>query len=219
MGIFDWLKRSPESNIQDARKALGKMFPFPHSFEAMQEVFSQPVDNIALNDLDSIPNVSGMMHLGFNAVLLTRHIEIQAFPRYLSLIRRGWEEVRLLHYQDGNHHMFVSFSDELGGRNVHILTNSAELIVDQAKEEFGPPPPWVVWCYYGPFVRYNEGAEEYWSVYLWRPFWEGLTPDARDAYIERRSKEALSYMSEQEWEDWVYSTRKNDPEYKAREGL
>ncbi|MBN3831983.1 hypothetical protein [Burkholderia sp. Ac-20344] len=219
MGIFDWLKRSPESNIQDARKALEKMFPLPHSFEAMQEAFSQTAHNAALDALHNIQNLSEMGHLGLNAVLLTRHIEIQAFPRYLSLIRRGWEEVRLLHYQDGDCHTFVSFSDELGGRNVHVLTNSAELIADQAREEFGPPPPWVVWCYYGPFVRYNEGAEAYWDAYIWGPFWEGLAPEARDAYIENRSKEALSYMSEQEWEDWVYSTRKNDPEYRARQGL
>ncbi|WP_407971576.1 hypothetical protein ACJ51O_24845 [Burkholderia pyrrocinia] len=216
MGIFDWLKKSPES---DAKAALEKMFPFPHSFDAMLGAFSQAVDNDALDTLTNIPNLWEMHHLGLNAVLLTRHIEIQAFPRYLSLVRRGWEEVRLLHYQDRDFHTFVSFSDELGGRNVHILTNSAELIVDQAKEEFGPPPPWVAWCYYGPFVRYNEGAEEYWAIYLWDPFWKSLTPEARDAYIERHSKDALSYMSAQEWEDWVYSTRKNDPEYRAREGL
>ncbi|MDN7877016.1 hypothetical protein [Burkholderia aenigmatica] len=216
MGIFDWLKKSPEV---DAKTALEKMFPFPHSFDAMLDAFSKPVDNAALDALSDIPNLRGMQHLGLSAVLLTRHIEIQAFPRYLSLVRRGWEEVRLLHYQNGNFHTFISFADELGGRNVHVLTNSAELIADQAKEEFGPPPPWVVWCYYGPFVRYNEGAEEFWLRYFWGPFWDSLTPDARDSYIDRHRKEALSYMSEQEWEDWVYSTRRNDPEYRAREGI
>ncbi|WP_423380518.1 hypothetical protein [Burkholderia sp. LMG 32019] len=223
MSIFEWLggraKKTPGYDIKSKRRALDEMFPFPHSFEAMVAVFNKPMDESAISALPAIQNLSKTNDLGLHALLVIRHMEVESFPRYLNLIKRNCEEVRLLHYRNGEFDTFVSFRDELGGRNAYVLTNSVELIAEQAKEEFSPPPPWIAWCHYGPYVRYSQGAEEYWAMCIWDPFWQNLSPDARDAYIEKRSAAALTYMSEEEWDEWVYSTRKNDPEYRQREGL
>lgn len=223
MSIFEWLsgknRKTPGYTVKDRRASLLKMFPHPHSFEVMKSVFNQPINADSVADLPGYPFFSDMKELGLQAILVLRHIEIETFPRYLSCVRKGYEEVRLLHYQKDDFHTFVSFNDELGGRNAYVLTNSVELVANLAKEEFSPPPPWVAWCYYGPFVRYNEGAEQYWDLNIWTPFWTRLTPEERDAYIEKRSAIALSYMSPEEWDDWVFSTRQNDPEYKKRHGL
>ncbi|NIF53708.1 hypothetical protein [Burkholderia sp. Ax-1724] len=198
---------------------MNKMFPFSHSFEVMKSVFQQPMESAEISGLPEFPPISNVADLGLPAVLVIRHMEIESFPRYLGSVRKGYEEVGLFHYQKDNFHTFVSFSDELGGRNAYVLTNSIDLVVELAQEEFSPPPPWIAWCHYGPFVRYNEGAEQYWDVNIWTPFWRHLMPEARDAYIDRRSVAALAYMSDEEWGDWVYSTRKNDPEYRERHGF
>jgi hypothetical protein len=223
MVILDWLSRkgrkTPGYDLGSKRHALDKMFPFPHSFEAMRSAFSQPMEATSDAELPLFPFTTSVEDLGLHAVLVMRHIEVDSFPRYLSCVRKGYEEINLLHYQNANFHTFVSFRDELGGRNAYVLTNCAKLVAELARQEFGPPPPWIAWCHYGPFVRYNEGAEQHWDLYIWRPFWTRLTPEARDVYIEKRSTAALAYMSDEEWDDWVYSTRKNDPEYKARQGL
>ncbi|SIT49094.1 hypothetical protein BN2475_1250026 [Paraburkholderia ribeironis] len=62
----------------------------------------------------------------------------------------------------------------------------------------------------------NQVAPEYWFHNVWYAFWESLTPEGPDLYIDERMDAALAYMSAEQWGDWVYTTRKFDPEYRQR---
>ncbi|WP_143026254.1 hypothetical protein [Paraburkholderia fungorum] len=134
----------------------------------------------------------------------------------MNIVREGREDADFLHFKSGTLSSFVAFDTEFSSRNVWLLTNDVALIDSLSHFQFSPTPPWLLYPQLGPFAAYSQGEPEYWELNVWMPFWKSLLPAERDLYIERRSVDALSYMSQEEWDDWVYKVRKNDPEYKER---
>ncbi|WP_155836174.1 hypothetical protein [Burkholderia sp. AU4i] len=187
---------------------------FGRTAEALRAGFPAALDLAGRQDLPLYPKAVYLGDCGVNAFVQHQNMEINAFPRFLSAVREGGEEVDFLFYRRGDFVSLVRFNDELAGRNVWLLTNDVELMVRLALSRFSPPPPWVAWCEHGPFVTYNQGAPEYWYHNIWEPFWSSLTLEEQDQYIEARGVEVRSYLSDEEWEDWVYTTRRSDPRFR-----
>ncbi|RZT42885.1 hypothetical protein EV147_1931 [Cupriavidus agavae] len=137
---------------------------------------------------------------------MTLNIEIEAFPRCINLIRTGRSEFSYHHFTRGSAHTFLTHDDEFGGRNIRLLTNDVDLLESLAISKFGPPPPWVIWYDLGP-VPYNQGDPDFWSAYIWAPYWKSLSAEERDIFLERWRDRTRSYIAEAEWEEWVFKVQ------------
>ncbi|WP_198386321.1 hypothetical protein [Burkholderia ubonensis] len=214
--IRDKLKPEWERPV-DHEKELQKIFN--RTPGELREAFGDPSVISRTDNLPVYPSVKYLGDAGFHAFMWTQHMEFPAFPRLLNVVSDGCEDVDFLHFKKGVYTSFLASGREFTGRNVWILTNDVDLIDRLARHQFSPTPPWIAYPELGPSIAYSQGEQEYWLLTVWLPFWKALSPQARDLYIEQRSRDALSYMSQQEWDDWVYSIRKNDPEYKQRHDL
>lgn len=192
---------------------------FGRTAEELREAFKNPAALSRTGNMPKFPSVTYLGDAGFHAFVWAQNMEGPAFPRFLSVVSTGCEDPDFLRFVRDEFTSFVAFNDEFSSRNVWLLTNDVALIDKLAKIQFSPPPPWVLYPQLGPFTSYNQGEPQYWELCVWAPFWKNLTPAERDLYIERRSVDALSYMSQGEWDDWVYKVRQSDPEYKERHGL
>ncbi|WP_155644403.1 hypothetical protein [Burkholderia territorii] len=220
MSIFDKLrdKFKPEwEKPVDHDKELQKLFGrLPQD---LRQIFGDASAISHTDNLPKYPNVQYLGDAGYHAFMWAQHMEFPAFPRLLKVVSEERQEVNFLQFEKGAHTTLLASAREFTGRNVWLLTNDNDLIDALARHKFSPTPPWIAYPELGPLATYNQGEEEYWFITVWLPFWNHLSPSERDLYINERSKDALSYMSKQEWEDWIYMIRKNDPEYKQREGL
>ncbi|HDR9203859.1 TPA: hypothetical protein QDB48_005242 [Burkholderia vietnamiensis] len=214
--IRDKFKPEWEKPI-DHEKELHKLFK--RTPDELHAAFGDSSLLSRVGPFPEYPRVTYLGEAGLHAFVLAQHMEFPAFPRFLSIVSNGREDADFLNFKKGAHTSFVSSDREFTGRNVYLLTNDVDLIDRLAEHQFSPTPPWIAYPELGPSIAYNQGEQEYWLLTVWLPFWNGMSPEGRDLYIENRSSEALSYMSKQEWDDWVYTTRKNDPEYRRREGL
>jgi hypothetical protein len=188
---------------------------FGISLERLQDVFSAPVED---ERLPAYPLVIYLGDQGVKAFLHTQTIEMDQYPRYLHIIREGREEVTFHHYERDGLHTFVAQHEEMSGKNIRLLTNDAELLRKLARSGFNPPCPWVAFYELGPFVSATQGNAEYWFNNIWQPFWESLSLDEQSAFLEKKRPESSSYMSEQEWSDWVDGIRLRDARYRDLEG-
>jgi hypothetical protein len=169
-----------------------------------------------MDNMPKYPNITYLGDVGFHAFILAQNMEITAFPRFLSAVRAGCEDADFLHFARGEFSSFLAINTEFSSRNAWLLTNDLSLIDRLSTMQVSPTPPWILYPQPGPFISYNQGEPEYWELCVWKPFWKSLTPAERDSYIERRSVDALSYMSTAEWDDWVFKVRSGDPEYRER---
>ncbi|WP_233863506.1 hypothetical protein [Paraburkholderia adhaesiva] len=183
-----------------AVKALEEFFG--ESFEALQATFSKPIDPDVLKNLPTYPKTVSQVESGLNAVVIQYHTSINAYARCLGTISEGYEKVAVLHYQKNNLHSFVTYKDELGGRNIYILTNSLEVAYRLAAFNYGPLPPWELWAHLGPFHSYRQGPEEFWFIYMWEPFWSRFTVEEQDQYFAAHREKNKEYISDSDWEDW-----------------
>jgi hypothetical protein len=189
------LKRESSSD-----KAFEELFG--ESFETLQSVFRESLLPRAVEALPAYPRSVSQEKQGLNAVVIQLHIAVSEYARCLSAIRRGYEQVAIMHFQKDTLHSLVTYKDELGGRNIYILTNALELAHALAGLRFGPLPPWELWAHFGPFHSYRQGPEEYWFIYIWEPFWSSLTIEQQDSYFAARRASNREYISDAEWEDW-----------------
>jgi hypothetical protein len=158
------------------------------------------------------PRIKYLGEHGLHAFMWTQNMEVAAYPKFFNIVCGDDEDLDFLHFQRGEFTSFIAHKVEFLARNVYLLTNDSELLNRLSKERFSPNPPWIMYPDLGPFTSYNQGEPEYWDRFVWTPFWQSLSAEERDVYFANRAEAALAYMSQEEWDDWVYSTRKNDPE-------
>jgi hypothetical protein len=214
--IRDRLKPEWEKPI-DHEKHLSELFK--RTPELLRATFANAAIVSRTTSRPTYARVEYLGEHGFHAFIWAQNMEAAAYPRFFNIIRGDSEDEDFRQFKRGQCTSFVAANVEFLARNVYLLTNDIELIDRLALETFSPNPPWIMYPDLGPLTSLNQGEPEYWEMTVWLPFWRSLAPDQRDAYIERRSIDALSYMSAEEWDDWVYATRKNDPEYRQRHGL
>jgi hypothetical protein len=201
----------------DHEKTLSELFG--RTPEALHATFSDRAVVLRTDDLPAYPRVEYLGQQGFHAFMWAQNMEATAFPKFYNMVRGDSEDEDFRHFRHGQFTSFVSTNVEFLARNAYLLTNDVGLIDRLSKERFSPNPPWIMYPDLGPFTAYNQGEPEYWDRFVWTPFWSSLTPAERDAYIASRSTEALTYMSREEWAEWVYKIRMSDPEYKPHHGL
>lgn len=209
------------SHEKDSDKRLTSLEEvFGRQRAVLQQAFSDASVIAGAEKLPTYPARSHLGESGLHAFVQMQNLEPAAVPPFLKMVGEGARDVDFLRFERGACTTFVKLRDyELGGRNVWLLTNDVELLIRLAAAQFGPPPPWLVFPELGPFLTYNQGAPEYWYHGIWQPFWSSLSPEARDIYIDEHAEAALAYMGAEEWEDWIHTTRRADPEYKAQYGL
>ncbi|KAB0640673.1 hypothetical protein F7R25_04030 [Burkholderia stagnalis] len=217
--MFSLSRAIEEFSIKRQEKVLSKKVETGR-LNALQHVFGVPLEMLKgmfsnpMEDFNSdYPRTENLGSLGIEAFLVTVNVEINSFPLCLNLIKAGKKEISRNHYEQGGRHTLVAHDDEFGGRNIRLLTNDIELIKSLAKAKYGPPPPWVVWYDLGPYP-YNQGNEEHWSVYVWSPYWVSLSLEEQDKFIEDWREKTKSYISDEDWDSWVFKIRFADPKSK-----
>ncbi|AZG12318.1 hypothetical protein [Cupriavidus pauculus] len=186
-------------------EALSRVFGVP--VDTLKGLFRQPVGSSFVD----YPVVELLRSHGLEAFLVTLHIEIDAFPRCVNLIRQGRTEILPYRYERDGAHTFFAHDDEFGGRNIRLLTNDFSLIKALAVAKLGPPPPWVVWYDVGP-VPYTQGNPEFWVAHVWDPYWKSLSSVEKRQFLETWRGRTRSYMSDEDWADWLFLVQPEDPE-------
>lgn len=81
---------------------------------------------------------------------------------------------------------------EFNGTRVDLLTNSAFLIRGIQGQLLPPPAPWQAFPGISDpdALGSLQGDIEYWWDHFWSPFWNGLSPVQREAYLTRVSASA-----------------------------
>ncbi len=202
-------ERELRASLRDG-KPLETQFRVP--LARLRETFTVDIPT-SFDGTRAYPYVSYQEEHGVKAFVHWQSIEMDEFPRYINAIRAGCTEVEAdrLHYQRGALHSFVSYGDELAGRNVFVLSNDVNLIERLAPPKFSPSPPWVLHYAEGPFMSYNQGAPEYWHQFIWLPFWLSISLDEQAQYLERQRAKTKDFIDDEAWCDWVYSVRRLDP--------
>lgn len=200
-------KRFSQKVVKDRLNALPHVFGVP--LEKLRELFSKPIDAIQL----PYPKIEYLKSLGFEAFLVQFNVEVETFPACFNLIKDGKNEVSWSHFETEGKHTLFKISEEFCGRNVHLLTNDINLIKSISKAGFAPPPAWIVWYELGPFCPYTQGNPEHWDNYVWSPYWESRSPEQKEKFVADWREKTRSYISDEEWSDWVYSVRKRDKEH------
>jgi len=191
---------SAGSTVHGTAPADGIEGFFGVSRDALKIAFKEPLDQSRLRGLPAYPKVTPQVEI--NAVIIQLHISFDSYARCLNSISDGFDLIETLYYKKGDLHTFIAIRDELGGKNLYILTNALELIGKLASLHFGPLPPWELWPHFGPFHSYRQGPEEYWFMFMWGPFWSSLTVEEQDQYFEVHRKSNKEYISDADWEDW-----------------
>ncbi|KWN78304.1 hypothetical protein WM24_29440 [Burkholderia ubonensis] len=190
--------------------------------EAIEHVYGVSVAELKVifgsADIDSMPEdlpacveVRNLDKIGVNAFLVRQIIEVAQVPPYIKMIREGREETSWQRYDKGGLHTLVKHDQELSGVNMRLLTNDVELVRQLAEADFNPPCPWIAFYELGPFVGSMQGNAEYWYHHIWDKYWESLSIEDQDAFLEKKRRETVAYMSDQEWGDWVSELRFRDP--------
>jgi len=70
------------------------------------------------------------------------------------------------------------------------------------------PPPWVMHPGYPPADAFWRQSGEAWFTYVWRPYWETLTPLQQEEYLERWKvpQEWSLFYFDQSFQAWLEST-------------
>jgi hypothetical protein len=227
MSMFDFLAKRlnrmhAHSKIErdlKAHHALENGTPlerlFGRSMLELRELFNAAGSGAAkpIMPSASYPVVKWQDDFDINAFLHWQHIEIDQYPLYLKTVRDLMREsdTEWMTFSDGKHHALVKYSDELAGRNVYVLSNDARLIERLALPRHSPPPPWIFHFEHGPFLPCNQGAPEYWFDHIWLPFWLSLSLEDQSLYLAQQEQRTKSYITSEEWGDWVYAVRRKDP--------
>jgi len=48
-----------------------------------------------------------------------------------------------------------------------------------------PPAPWVKYPGFPPFDGFWRQTGEYWLAYVWEPYWNALSLEEKEAYLQR----------------------------------
>ena len=68
-----------------------------------------------------------------------------------------------------------------------------------------PPPPWIKYPESDPiWGGWRQGISEAWLHDMWLPFWRGITPEARAAFLDRNpppSDEWRMYLEQYWWQE------------------
>lgn len=160
--------------------------------------------------------------IGVNALVHTEEVMIEQFPLLVTLIKKGREEVAFCHYirhaGDITYRTIFATEDRFGGRATRILTNDLELLKAIADSRFRPPPPWLVWFQLGPNCSIErQGDTEFWFSYIWDRFWTRLGLEDQAKYVADWREQTRSYISDKDWDDWVFLMRMRDPKYRELE--
>jgi hypothetical protein len=227
MSFFDFMKG--KLSRMDARSKMIKDFSAYHALESgtpLERLFRRSMADLRILfnatassstrpiiPSSSYPAIKWQGEFDINAFLHWQHIEIDQYPLYLKAVRDLMREsdMEKMQFSEGENHALVKYSDELAGRNVYILSNDARLIERLALPRFSPPPPWIFHFEHGPFLSYNQGAPEYWFDHVWLPFWLSLSLEDQSRYLEQQRQRTMSYITNEEWSDWVYAVRSKDP--------
>ncbi|WP_155638601.1 hypothetical protein [Burkholderia cepacia] len=217
--MFSLSRAIEEFSIRRQEKVLTKKFEAGR-INALEHVFNVPMETLkglfsnAIEDFKlDYPRVENLGSIGIEAFLVTVNVEVNSFPLCLNLIKKGKKEISHNHFEQGGKHTLVAHDDEFGGRNIRVLTNDVELVKSLADAKYGPPPPWVVWYDLGPHP-YNQGNEEHWSAYVWNPYWLSLSLEEQDKFIESWRDRTKAYISDEEWDSWIFKIRFADPKSK-----
>ena len=190
---------------------------FGPSLAELRTVFGDtPHDLRVAISPDCYPAREYLGELGLNAILQTQNIEVNQFPLYLKTIEDHRSQVAPRHFEQDGLHTFLSCDDECRGRNMRLLSNDVELLDMLATPRFHPPPPWIAWYELGPYRPALQGNAEHWFCHVWDPYWESLSLDTQDEFLETWRPRTQAYISNEDWEKgWVYLVRTRDSRYRA----
>jgi hypothetical protein len=180
------------------------------SIEKLAEFFSPSCMLAVPPTLPASIKVRSLEDTGLGAFLVHQTIEVAQIPPYIMAIRNGREEVGWRHYKQADLQTLVRHDQELAGINMRLLTNDVSLIRKLACAGFNPPCPWIAFYELGPFVGSLQGNADYWYHHVWDPYWESLSFPEQADFLERKRRETVAYMSENEWRDWVEGLRGRD---------
>lgn len=160
--------------------------------------------------------------IGINALVRTELMCTEQFPLMVNLLRDGRKESAFRHFErddDGRKlHTLLATEQRYSGIMVRLLTNDVVLLKAIAAQPFSPPPPWVAWYEEGPTcVLERQGDLEYWLSYVWDKFWLKLSESTQEQYIADWRVKTESYISDVDWEEWIFLMRMRDPRYRDRE--
>lgn len=70
------------------------------------------------------------------------------------------------------------------------------------------PPPWVMHPGYPPADGFWRQSGEAWFTYVWRPYWESLSPPSQEAYLSKWNVpfEWKAFYFDKNFQEWLEST-------------
>ncbi|WP_143134786.1 hypothetical protein [Burkholderia ubonensis] len=218
--MFDQFLRERESKrisralLEEHEAAVVRLFNT--SLDALRKTFANTPITLQSTPLPNYPEAVWMGHIGINAFGMTQDIEVEQFPVYFNLVATGNARVgRRRLGCSGATHTFFSSTDRFSGKTVSLLTSDVELIRAVSAEKFNPPPPWIAWYELGSLIHNLQGDAQYWYENVWDRYWESLSLIEQDAFIEARRLSTNSYLTAEQWEDWVESIRMRDKRYRG----
>ncbi|MEM5369175.1 hypothetical protein V4C53_24545 [Paraburkholderia azotifigens] len=187
---------------------------FGRTIEQLRALFESGRTELASESFGDYPGALYKGSLGIDAFGLTFDIESHQFPRFLNLVREGSEQTDWLCYrrsENRNVSTLLATESRFRGVAVRMLSNDVRLIRRIEMSDFNPAPPWVAMYEHGPFMHLAQGAEEYWDIHIWRRFWRTRTLEQQQAFLDIAREETVSYISDEEWADWLLEIRMSDP--------
>ncbi|MBN3790637.1 hypothetical protein [Burkholderia sp. Ac-20353] len=224
MSFFSRFSPSNPENMEkryrkDQVKTVERVFS--EDIKTLREWF--PVGEYNLKDADyQDPQDMILVEIGVNAIVHTEEVLVEQFPLLVNLIKEGREEVAVRSFERKSggltYRAIFATEDRFSGKTARILTNDIELLKSIANCDFRPPPPWIVWYELGPSSSIErQGDPDYWFNYVWDRFWDKLSLEEQAKYVADWREKTKSYISDKDWDDWVFLMRMRDPKYREVE--
>lgn len=224
MSFFSWFSPSnPENAEKRYYKGQAKTVErvFGKELVVLRELF--PMGAYDLKDTDyQDPQDKYLIEIGVNAIVHTEEIAAEQFPLLVHILKSGREEVAFRNFERKagglTYRAILASEDRFSGKTTRILTNDIDLLKSIEKAHFHPHPPWIVWYELGPNSSIErQGDPDYWFSYAWDRFWNKLSLDEQAKFVADWRKKTESYISDKDWDDWIFLMRMRDPKYREAE--
>lgn len=208
-------RRNLNAQIESVERVFGE------KIQVLRKLF--PLGEYELDETDyQDPQDKSLIDIGVNALVHTEEMSCEQFPLLIHLLKRGREEVRFRHFERKWGGItclaMLATEDRFSGKTARILTNDIELLKSIASARFHPLPPWIVWYELGPSSAIErQGDPDFWFSYVWDRFWNNLSLPVQARYVADWRERTRSYITDEEWEEWVFLVRMRDPKYRDSE--
>lgn len=193
---------------------------FREDIKTLRELF--PLGAYSLKDQDySDPKDIYLDKIGLNAISHTEEIGVEQFPLLVNILKEGREEVSYRRFErkseGSTKTTILATEDRFSGKTVRLLTNDIDLLKSISATHFSPPPPWIAWYELGPTgLLARQGDAEFWFDHVWDRFWNNLNPEEKKSYLSDWRMKTKSYISDEEWNEWISFIEVREPGYWER---